>query len=222
MSTSLIEFKCSKCRDGYRLILRPAPTKTNRARQAYYLAANSNRFDWHSPFDSFPALFARFVDAPSREGLRQFADNFGLPSSDPDGNTTEQKVYDILREQDAMKQALVILETGDNQKLIEFLHKGNKAAGMLLPLHMPGTSGLARLGLRLGLEGKLESVIVPSNLTQAMWIQFLLHAASEAHLFRCEQCQKPFVVGSGTKRRRTAKYCSNACKVAAFKARQEA
>ena len=41
-------------------------------------------------------------------------------------------------------------------------------------------------------------------------------------LFSCDRCGKPFQVGPGTKRRCTAKYCSNACKVAACRARHEA
>jgi hypothetical protein len=216
---NLIAFECTKCRDGYRLVTRPSPTKSNRARRAYYLLAASDRFDRYS-LDHFPALFANFAETPAtREGLRRFADNFGLPSSEAHRNETEEMVVSIMREQAAMKQALAAYEKGDNQELIGLLHAGNRAAGTF-PLI--GSSGLARLELRLNAVGKVEPVIVPANLIHAMWIQFLLHAASDAQLFRCEQCGKPFVVGSGTRRRSTAKYCSNACKVAAFKARQEA
>jgi len=216
---NLIAFECTKCRDGYRLITKPSPTKGNRARRAYYLLAASDRFDRYS-VAGFPALFANFADAPGTpEGLRRFANNFSLPSSEPYRNELEERVASIMQEQAAMKRALAAHEKGDNQELIGLLHTGNRAAGMF---PIVGSSGLARLELRLDAVGKVEPVIVPSNLMQAMWIQFLLHAASDARLFRCEQCGKPFVVGSGTRRRSTAKYCSNACKVAAFKARQEA
>ena len=220
MSTNLIEFKCSKCRDGYRIITRSSPTKSNRARRAYYLVAASERFDQFSSLDHFPALFASFAEAPaSAEGMCRFADNFGLPNSDTHGNTTEQMVHPLLREQAAMRAALAALKKGDRKGLIALLQAGHKLAG---PFLFVGQSGLARLELRLRTDGGLATVIVPTNFIQGMWIQFLLHAASDAQLFRCGQCAKPFVVGSGTNRRSTAKYCSNACKVAAFKARQEA
>ncbi len=219
---NLIAFECSKCLDGYRIITKPSPTKANRARRAYYLVAASDRFERYSPLEHFPTLFANFAEAPANaEGLRRFADNFGLPDSDTDGNATEQMVYDILREQAAIKRALAILEKGDNQELVKLLRHGRNRWGKLI-LVEPGQSGFARLELRLGTNGKLETVIVPSNLIQAMWIQFLLHAAADAQLFRCQHCAKPFVVGSGTKRRSTAKYCSSACRFAAFQARQEA
>lgn len=220
---NLITFECSKCRDGYRVITKPAPIKTDRARRAYYLVAASDRFERYSPLEHFPALFANFVETPADpEGHCHFANNFGLISSSPDGNTTEEMVLTLLNEQKAMKQAVTAFEMGEKQKLVTQLHKRNNDAVKYGPLVMPGSSGLAQLELRLGESGEFETIIVPSSLLQAMWVQFVLHAASGAHLFRCERCRKPFVVGAGTKRRSTSKYCSNACKLAAFKTRHEA
>jgi len=221
---NLIAFECSKCRDGYRIVTygrrskggarklpnRPLPT---------YLVPATDQFYLYSPLD-VPAVFARFAEAPANaEGMRQFADNFGLPGSGPGAIEHRHSISSLLENQAVMRRALGALEKGDKQELIKLLHEGHTRAG---PFDIPGQSGLARLELRLGPAGRLETAIVPPTLMQAMWIQFLLHAASDAQLFRCEQCRKPFVVGSGTKRRSTAKYCSNACKVAAFKARQEA
>jgi hypothetical protein len=55
-----------------------------------------------------------------------------------------------------------------------------------------------------------------------MWLQFAFFGGGGATMLRCGHCTKPFLVGTGLKRRSTSKYCGDACKVAAFKARQEA
>jgi hypothetical protein len=175
------------------------------------LVAASNRFDRHAPLEHFRALFARFAEAPaSAEGMCRFADNFGLPS----GGTSDaisESLDQILMQQVAMRRALALLKKGDASGLVRELRAGQRTSA--------GRSGQARLELRLDAEGKLVTVIVPSSLIQAMWIQFLLHAASDAQLFRCEHCGHPFVVGTGTRRRNTAKYCSRRCKGAAHKSR---
>lgn len=219
MPMDLIDFECSKCRDGYRIVTK----RTRTSRYPPYLVAQSDRFERYRPLDHFPALFDIFARAPSTaEGLCDFADKFGLPGSSTESNTKEQQLLDIRKAQADMRQALSDFKSGEHQKLIKLLRERNSAAIKHGPLVMPGSSGLTHFELRSGANGRLETVILPSTLIQAMWVQFTLYAASGARLFRCEQCSKPFVVGSGTKRRSTAKYCCNACKVAAFKARQEA
>jgi hypothetical protein len=219
MSMSVIAFECDKCRDGYRIVTRARPATRGGARKLpvmpqTYLVAASDRFERHSPLDHFTDLFASFALAPATaEGMRQFADNFGLPG-EIGGNTRRQNLNVILREQAAMKRALAVFQNADMPGLIALLHAGHTQAG---PFDIPGQSGLARVELRLD-AGKLVIAVVPPSLVQAMWIQFLQVAASGAQLYRCGNCQKLFVVGTGTNRRSTAKYCSNACKVAAFKA----
>lgn len=221
VSLNLVAFECSKCRDGYEIVTRrPRLLTTRGARElsnmplTTSLVAASERFDRYSPFDHFPALFAKFADtAPSAEGIRRFANNFGLPSGSANGDAIKESLNQILMQQAAMRRALALFEKGDVQGLLRQLRAGQQSSA--------GTSGRARLELRLGDDGKLVTVLVPSSLIQAMWIQLMLHAASDAQLFRCEQCGDPFVVGTGTGRRSTAKYCTGACKTAAFKSRKE-
>jgi len=218
-----ISFETSRCRDGYRIVLRPPGKKGGR--RPYYLVATSDRFERLAPLDNFPALFAILADTPANpEGLRKFADNFGLLDSGTATNATKQSVPNMLHHQWVLKRALAAFEKEDNHELMRLLAEGKKEGShSSLTITLPGAAvGLAQVELRMEAGNKLEAVIVPSSLIQAIWTQFLLHAASNAQLLRCEHCAKPFVVGSGTNRRSTAKYCSNACKVAAFKARQEA
>jgi hypothetical protein len=149
--------------------------------------------------------------------MLRFCNQFGLLGGGrPDiprhrGNslpTFESVVFDdLLRHHAVMRRALNLFERGNATELIK-------------RCNADGLAG-ARIELRQGPNGKLGWFLVPPDLIRAMWIQFAMHACSEAHLFGCEHCGKPFRVGTGTGRRSTAKYCSNACKVAAFKARKQ-
>jgi hypothetical protein len=212
---NLIAFECSKCCDGYRIVTKRPRLITRQdlpdMPMTTGLVAASNRFDRHAPLEHFPALFARFAEAPaSAEGMCRFADNFGLPSGGT-GDAISESLDQILMQQVAMRRALALFEKGDAHGLVRELRAGQRSS--------TGQSGQARLELPLDAEGELVTVIVPSSLMQAMWIQFMLHAASDAQLFRCEQCGYPFVVGTGTGRRNTRKYCSRACNSAAHRSR---
>jgi hypothetical protein len=88
-----------------------------------------------------------------------------------------------------------------------------------LAQHYNAGWGLLRTELRPQADDDVTVVFVPSSLIQFLWLQLALHAASNAKLRRCEHCSNPFRVGTGTGRRDTAKFCSNACKVAAFRQR---
>ena len=127
---------------------------------------------------------------------------FGRPSR------VSVAVDELLNHQRKFRRALSLLLKGDISELAKLW---NSSHG----------SGVIRTELRVGPNEGLEMVFAPPDLIQAMWLQFAQFACSQALLFRCQRCGKPFQVGTGTGRRRTAKFCSNACKVAAFKKRHE-
>jgi hypothetical protein len=77
-----------------------------------------------------------------------------------------------------------------------------------------------RIELQVRDDGGMEMVFAPPALIQAIWFQFAQHACEGSQLLRCERCSTPFVVGSRTGRRTSSKWCSNACKVAAYQERQ--
>src|SRR5260370_274206 len=106
---------------------------------------------------------------------------------------------DLLAHHAKMRRALNLFERGDASELTR-------------RCNAEGLAG-ARIELRHDTNGKLGLFLVPFDLIRAMWMQFAQHACSDARLFRCEHCGKPFRVGTGTGRRSTPKYCSNACTV---------
>jgi hypothetical protein len=223
----IIEFEATRCLDGYRI--RPArkqaqprpdirgirwvemPQWTVPGAPEAYIEACSARFERYDAI-RISGLFRIFADAPeTAEGMRDFAAKFGIPadSSDDRGsgsNVIAALVGPLLAHRAALRAALDRLDAGDATALVDRFAR---------------YWGRVRIALRPKPEGGVEPVLVPFNLVQAMWLQLGLHAASEAKLLRCERCGMPFRAGAGTGRRDTAKYCSNACKVAAFRKRHD-
>jgi hypothetical protein len=217
----IIEFEATRCLDRYRI--RPAP---KRARPRHdgrlvempqwtvpgapeaYIEACSGRFERYNPI-RISGLFRIFADAPATaEGMRDFAGEFGLPwdADDGSGNVVAADVGPLLAHRAALRAALDRLDAGNATALADSFSR---------------YWGRVRLALRPAPEGTVELVLRPLNLIQAMWLQLGLHAASRAKLLRCEHCGTPFRVGTGTGRRDTAKFCSDACKSAAYRARHE-
>lgn len=213
-----VDFEWSRCLDGYRptsqsvggMVIDGRLREFKKADGA--IEAASDRFERYRPFD-IPALFVRFAkDAPaSPGGMLEFCNQFGIPagaSPDPDlqGGIPYAAIEVLLRQQAAMRRAFNLFEKGDSKALIaEF--------------NATETASFARIELRQTEDGRLYWCPIPPDLVRAMWLQFAMHASSGAKLFRCQRCNEPFAVGTNTGRRSTAAYCSNACKVAAFKER---
>jgi hypothetical protein len=165
------------------------------------ICSSSARFEPCQPLKN--VLFEVFAKWPSTpEGMVSFCNSYGRLTSDG-----VEQVDWLLHEQKYLRICLMLFKSGDPTELMKRLH-ASPIAG-------------CKLTLRRTDDG-LKPVLVPETLIQAIWLQFALHAASNTKLLSCERCGKPFEVGTGTKRRITAKFCSNACKVAAYKARQEA
>jgi hypothetical protein len=205
----MIELQLWRCIDGYRLFCCRAGMRSASA-----------RFEQYRPLET-PDLFATFADMPhTEEGMLKFCNRFGLlrggrpdiPRSRNKPTKESESVKEQLRHHAAIQYALSLFEKGHVSQLAK---QWNEAGGGW----MRGAA-LMRIELRDTANGRLSLVLVPPDLIGAIWIQLAEHACSGARLFRCDRCNKPFTVGAGTGRRRTAMYCSNACKVAAFQARQ--
>jgi len=200
----LVEFEWWRCLDGYRL-------------HRSGLESASDRFERYRPLET-PALFAIFADAPhTADGMLQFCNQFGLlgggrpdvpwPRAKP---SKESVLVDaLLMHHRAMRGALDTLKRINPSRLVKAWNEAIQALA------------LVSAELRTGADGRLRLVLVPPDLIRALFFQFAQHACSGNQLFRCTRCNKPFTVGTGTGRRRTAMYCSNACKVAAYQARQK-
>lgn len=214
-----------RCLDGYELVT-PRPRPLGRRGQPsrpwsrlphegtpdLAVRAKSERFERYQPLATDSALFRRFADHPATaEGMLDFANAFGIPSGagqwPTEGKYSAASVDGLLSNHAALRRALDLHGIGDVSELVK---RAN------------GTWGKASVKWQIGSDGKLIHRLVPFDLIHAMWLQFALYVESGNSLLKCDRCGGPFLVGTGTGRRSTAKYCSNACKVASFKARHEA
>jgi hypothetical protein len=212
----LLDFVWARCLDGHRIMKREPPNARDEAEarrrgwvnmdpypSSDYVRPNSTRYERYVPLENVLfKIFATWEATPG--GMVRFCDAYG--SLRNAGGDWIIEIDWMLKEQETLRHTLRLLDSGDPTELVERLERG-RAGGALR--------------LWQAKDGSLSPYLVPGSLVQAMWLQLALHAASAAKLLSCERCGSPFRVGGGTKRRSTAKYCSNACKVAAYKARQE-
>ena len=201
-----------RCIDGYQLVdqvkLTPKEEKyfaahssiDRRYWDAPMIMGKSQRMERYHPMKN--VLFAVFAKwEPSPKGMLRFCDAYG-PLIGMD------YIDWMLDEQRILQSTLERLEAGGPDELIEQLSWLDY--------------GRCAFTLRQTAPGTLTPTLIPQSLRQAMYVQLALHTASGAQLlWSCEHCRVPFYVGTGTKRRSTAKYCSNTCKVTAHKKRQQ-
>jgi hypothetical protein len=168
-------------------------------------------------------LFQIFADKPATaEGMRDFfntfgplqlgPDRFGPQEVKPGWHKYQTDVSEPLRLHFELRHAIKLFNAGDLSALSQSFERGGAEGGGW---------GLLRTILRpaSGNGSRVAIVWAPYSLIQFLWLQFALFAASDAKLFRCEQCGHPFLVGSKTGRRSKAKYCSDTCRLVAFRER---
>jgi hypothetical protein len=197
----LIEFECGRCIDGYR--------SRRRDDGEIEIEAMSQRFEPYRPAQ-FPVLFQMFADTPpTAEDAVNFSSKFGvLGGTGLSINIFNTSLSEFINFQTSLREAIDAATVEDWPRLVELFNSREFGRGRIQSrlTHIP--------------RGKVGLVFVPTNLIQFLWLQFALHVGSDAKLLRCERCNAPFRVGPATGRRETAKFCSNACKVAAFRGRQ--
>jgi hypothetical protein len=209
----LIEFEWLRCIDGFRIY--DGDDQDDLTKYGGFESASS-RFERYRPAD-FPALFQRFADVPhSTEGIGEFVNRFGLLEMDRIPRSTKMirvstLAYSLLGHHRRLRWAISRYEAGDARAVSQFYNKGRDPS-----------LGQVRTELRIKPTGRVSLVFVPSNLIEFLWLQFALHIISEAKLLRCERCGLPFPCGTGTRRRETAKFCSDRCRVASFRDRKAA
>lgn len=168
----------------------------------------------YRPFEENSALFMELAEvSQTPEGVNAFADRFGLLLESPKEKFKDSlPIYAWLKIIKRIKSAVDLWrglqERGNIEYLIEILSR--EAA-------FPATMYLRLVNDPLRAEIHLR----PDSLITGIWLQFLEAVANNANLRRCERCEKWIAYGSGTGRRETAKFCSSACRRAAWKDEQE-
>jgi hypothetical protein len=215
---NLIEFEWIRSPGAYSIVM--VPEIPGDPPEPGLSTEGEKYFETYRPTE-FPVLFQQFADRPATaEGMRDFFNEFGplewrekrrspfsfRPQPGWREHRFELFVGVLLTQHNLLREAIDLFRAGN----LSAVAQGFNQWGW----------GRLRPELRPGADGKLAMVLVPSSLLQFLWFQFAQYAGSDAKLFRCEQCNQPFLVGTGTGRRSQAKYCSNACKLAAFRQRR--
>jgi hypothetical protein len=150
------------------------------------------------------ALAVRFVNATDDDKLIDFFKRFGLPEHlvryAKIGGGEPRNI--VLGRQRVLRHLLQDAGGGDAARAV-------KAANDALR-HARSD--------RLSLEPGGRMVRTTQSLMDFMYMEVAETAANGARLASCKRCGNVFLYGRGTKRRSTAKYCSDRCRVGTHRA----
>jgi hypothetical protein len=215
----LIEFEWFRCRAGYRLVSERIGDD-----DGLFIESIGGDYETYRPAEH-SALFQEFADAsPTAEGMLEFIKKFGhleaprtrpldAPKTPIPWGKIQMSVGGEIERHADLRKAISFFEADDLDRLVEYYNSDP------VPSWIRGRG--IRPKLRANSRKKLQFVLEPSSLYQFLWLQFAEYATTaDVELLRCEWCKTPFLVGPGTGRRDTAKFCSNACKAAEFRSRR--
>lgn len=185
----------------------------------YFLEPISPEIETYDLFESAPGLFIEFANTPTTvEGVKSFADRNGVRFA---GKSSfygiESFYFDIPEMRSAVNAWNKAKETGDFKRLVRIVAKraerrvfsseSDAGAEANVLLALDATRGDARLSIR------------PPNLTEAMWIQFILAVDGNFNIQPCSECPKWIPIASAG-HRSDRRYCSDACRMRAYRKRK--
>ena len=225
MNRELFVFRCPVADGGYvwrntREDLQP------RARVRPFLQFVEGEERYYEPLRDETGLFNIFAETrASKEEIQAFANKYGwlgedvmvIPKKAPGPVESGESIDVWVREIAAMREAVRLLESGKNpNRLQQLVNKGLEPPP---PAEKHYSRG--RVNARLLWDAsrlKLRGYIVPRTLIGAMWFQLYQAIDGDKEYRRCKQCRKPYEV-SPTERGEKRRYCSNACRMVAYRKR---
>jgi hypothetical protein len=172
-----------------------------------FLIPASGRSVPFNPLAASDGLFMEFAELNgSQEAILGFASRYGLlDDAGFDGIDDWRCNIKYMREAvDAWHQART---SGAYRGVVELFGQQLRATSHV---HLIEFFGVELPALR----------IVPESLISALWLQFAQAVTSKLSLQRCAVCTTWFAFGTGTGRRRSKQFCSDRCRKAAHRTRQ--
>ena len=130
---------------------------------------------------------------------------------------------------------------GETPSLRDWTLKGSEWPALRDRLHIVGPAGAAKMyladvtGQKLGLlvrgglgesaksaERPFEKQYRPQNLLGCLWLQFANYLSEERDYLRCPNCRRWYEIAWRAGRRRTRRFCSDACRFEAHAKKQKA
>jgi hypothetical protein len=236
----IIQMGSYKCQDGYKLEQSTKHGDQSPGGKAVIMPVSA-RMHYVRPIPL--GLFVEFINCqPTREGMLEFCNQYGPLTAEfcnrydqlaaerdalrwgtvplieitlPAGDAGPILVESMLREQAKFRDAWEAFARGSEAPLTAALAGDEPVRCEILLASARFTNGLTYCLIWPGerTEGA-DLVFVPRTLREAMWLQFAAFSRTNNEVAHCERCGRPFITGSGTHRRRRAKWCSTRCKSA--------
>jgi hypothetical protein len=192
------------------------------------LRARSKRIRSFELYEIGPRAFLEFAQTPlTPAGVKSFADRYGpLMSSHRELHAIEHffghhvtRWYMEIRE---MNKAVALWEKGPSKanasKLVRLLERRDE--DLPYALDAPGTTAKVLLKEDPESESTLPRICIrPSHLCDALWIQLAQAIDGCDYLRTCIECKRWFTIKSG-QGRSDKEYCSDACKMRAYRKRK--
>ena len=179
-------------------------------RRPEFIRAKTPRRSPVKPFKDHTGMFLELANTPlTQSSMLGFAGKFGLLRE-----TSTEYLAHWSRTIRGLKTAVDIWsENKAKQDLNELVQAWS------------GRDGRISLDVRLVktlYPERPNLCLVPATLEDAAWLQFAQAASASQDLKKCRWCTTWFAFGSGTGRKKSAEYCSDRCRVTAFRRRKEA
>ncbi len=190
-------------------LVRGMGSAINSVEYPQFIVPKGERQVIHRPLEQHSALFMEFADLEnSDKAVLSFANKFGLLH----GLYAVESIEWWLGHVEVMRGAVETWKTfkreGDLENFTDWFNKfrrRTKCSITIGPSSYPNRPAL---------------YVEPSDLWSAMHLQFAQMISADAQLQRCAICPTWFTFGTGTGRRKSAHYCSDRCRKAAWLASQ--
>ena len=199
--------------------LEPYPEEPPRI--IHLLEPISPEIETYDLFEHAPGMFLEFANtATTVEGVKLFADRYGAQiAGERSFYGIESRYFYIRGMRSAVNAWNKAKETGDFKRLIRIVARRADRGLFSDPDIDAGAQAyvLLSLGAPRG-DARLE--IRPPDLIEAMWIQLILAVDGDLNLQPCSMCPTWFPIASAG-HRSDKRYCSDACRMRAYRKRKQ-
>jgi len=217
--SALLEYECRVSVGGYDVITIENPSfPGEKIRVLHPRSKRTRRFDL---FESGSSAFLEFAQTPLTEDrVKDFADRYGLLSEDDPAYEYECWGRDIslwFKNIRRMRRHVELWRkstaTGDFSRLIREVRRS-------FAIDVKPSGPPVALFLKIDrLSASPKLCIRPVTFQEALWTQLVLEIDGGRNLYTCLQCRKWFRL-EAKRGRSDKKYCSNACRMRAYRKRK--
>ena len=189
---------------------RPVMLSNEERKDGPFLVPNGGEPLTYRPLEITPPLVSQFILMKDFESqVPRFASKYGALRCTADKGLVAE-YFSTWTDLSLVMVSLTNLWATDRaENMVEIFNKNLMGE---MTVKMEPVEGRARPALRYVLK----------DLNEALWAQLAFLYSQGASARRCAHCNKLFIYGASTSRRKTGLYCSAGCRRSAWRKRQEA